>query len=410
MLDLLQVTTGFLGQCQYNISFLNENGWITIATIVVLISLLVSAMAYGLSGLLPGNTRERLRGIVKYEYIQGIFSIILIVILVTMSLSACTIAQQLVGNQAGYQDPFQFASTYIGNLMFAKGINLVTGLFSGGTVLLIDTFFVNFFISELGQGIPVRTPTSFNLLGGTGTITPQVAITGTDEPATIIYEYAFVLNTVLAPLVALSFGLLFVIFLALNIVEALALTLVVPVAIIMRSLAFTGPRLREVSNALIALAIAFYFVFPLTLAMNYYVVNWTYCVNGGTCNPYFKPYLTPGYTLNNLPINNLFTNPNYNNTQSISGYGSLGNIPLNFYGAVISGNGGLINIAKEIGQGIVSVPNLLNTYVIETAQYLFQALFLIALDVGITIGFAVGLQKSLEAMGQLFGVGPFWGG
>ncbi|HUB92422.1 MAG TPA: hypothetical protein VL945_00510 [Candidatus Saccharimonadales bacterium] len=399
---LLSSSSTFLSQCAYNISFLNNNNWLSITALVVVMSLMISAMAYGLSGLFPGNTRERVRGVVKYEYIQGIFSIILIIVLFTLSFSACSIGSALVGTAAAplnYQDPFQFASYYIGNLMFAKGIALVTGLFSAGTVLMVDATLVNFFVSEIGQAVPIRN-------SGTGL---KIAITGTDEPATVIYEYSYVLNTVLAPLVVVSFGLLFVIFLSLNVIEALALTLVIPVAIIMRSLAFTGPKLREVSNGLVAIAIAFYFVFPLTLAMNYYVVNWTYCINGGSCNPYATPYLNPGYQLNNLPINQLFTNPEYASTASISGIGALINVWTNFYSFQAQGSGGFLAAVSEIFQGLVSVPSLLNNFVMETAQYLFQAIFLIALDVGITIGFAVGLHKSLEAMGQIFGIGPFWG-
>jgi|GEM_PF-948919 hypothetical protein len=403
MLNLLLATsTAFMNQCQYNISFLNYDGWINITALVVLITLFVSAMVYAFSGILPGNTRERVRGVVKYEYIQGVFSVILIVILFAMSLTACDMAGLLTQSataSTAYQDPFQFANGYVGTLLFVKGIALTTGMFQAGVTLVIDSFFVNYVLSLAGSFTNAATP----ILGKIGgTTTPAIA--NSDQPAAIIYDYSSVLNYLLEPIVVVVFGLLFVVFLALPAIETLALTLVIPVAIVMRSLAFTGPRLREASNALIALSIAFYFVFPLTLAMNFYVVNWTYCNGVTNCNPY-SSYLGP-YTVNSLALSQLFTN---SEVQNLPGFSGL-SLPENFYAAVIQSHGGFSAAARQVVTGFTKIPEVINDYVESTAQYLFQALFLIGLDVAITIGFAVGLHKGLESMGQLFGAGPFWSG
>lgn len=410
MLELLLGSTNFLNQCQFNISFLNEDGWIGICMLVVMTSLLISAVGYSLSSFLPGSQRERLRGIVRYEYIQGIFSIILIVVLFSMSLGACDLGGALTYSASGYQDPFQFAQYYVGNLLFSKGIALVTGLFSAGTVLAIDAAISSYTASAIGNLFPEGAPKQVGILGSTLKYVPTLQITGTDQPAEILYEYSYVLYYLLAPLVVVTFGLLFVAFLSLPAIEALSLTLVIPIAIIMRSLAFTGPKLREVSNTLIALAIAFYFVLPLTFAMNYYVVNWVYCLNGGTCNPYVAYLGAGGYNLNTLPINQLLASPDLLTTQGTPNFGAI-TLPGNFYGyGVLQGNGGFGNMMSEVIQGLANVPGFLNNFDTETAQYLFQGIFLVGLDAAITIGFAVGLSKGLETLGQLMGVGPFWSG
>jgi hypothetical protein len=402
MLNLLfaAIANAFTNQCQYNISFLNFDGWITITTLVVLVTLMISAIVYAFSGLLPGNTRERLRGVVKYEYVQGLFSVFLIISLFGLSLASCNIVGILTqGATTTYTDPFQFANTYVGNLLFTKGLTLITSLISAGVDLTIVAFAVNSALDFTGAFI------TYFSFGKYGNITPYIA--NSDQPLTVIYDYGSILDALLAPIIVVTFGLLFVVFLMLPAIEALALTLIIPVAMIMRSLAFTGPRLREASNVLIAISVAFYFVFPMTLAMNFYVVNWTYCINGGLCNPYAS-YLG-NYQINTLPISKLFNGPEVQNISGVSLGGQPLSLPYNFYGDIISSNGGLAATAKLVASGLTNVPNLINGYVQETAQYLFQAIFLMALDVGITIGFALGLNKGLDTLGQMLGVGPFWG-
>lgn len=403
-------TTSFLAQCQYNLQFLNYDGWVNAATLVVIAVLLISSVVYAVSGLLSENPREKLRAAVKYEYIQGIFSIVLIVILFTASIAACDMGGALTqGSSFTYSDPFQFANYYVSNLLFTKGIRLTTAMWSAGVLLIIDAFLVNYALSLAGSIIP-----PLQISGGSFglSVLPFITAGGSSQPATVIYDYNSILSAILEPLVVITFGLLFVIFMSLNAIEMLSLTLVIPVAIIMRSLSFSGPRLREASNALIAIAIAFYFVFPLTLAMNYYVVNWTYCLgNINGCNPYASQ-LTP-YQINQIPYNQLFNNPA--NTCNLDGLGACASatptpitLPLNFWTAVANSNGGLASAAKQVISGLVTLPQIIDNYTEYTAQFLFQSIFLIGLDVGITIGFAVGLNKGLSTIGSMLGVGPFW--
>jgi hypothetical protein len=411
MQPFLLLTTAFIGQCQYNLKFLNYDGWINATVLLVIGVLMVTSAVYAISGLLPSNTREKLRGAVKYEYIQGIFSIILIAVLFTASLAACEVGGALTqGASYTYSDPFQFANYYISNLLFNKGIQLTTQMWSAGVLFIIDAFIVNYVLSLAASFIPPITITSGRVLGLK--ILPAIAVGGNDQAATIIYDYNSILYLILEPLVVVTFGLLFVIFLALYAIESLSLTLVIPVAIIMRSLSFTGPRLREASNALIAISIAFYFVFPLTIAMNYYVVSWTYCLGSlSGCNPYATQLLP--YQLNSLPLNQLLNNPTVD--CNLDGIGvcpsqttPLIGIPLNFWAAIASSNGGLASAGKEVLTGLYNLPGVINNFTEYTAQFLFQSIFLIGLDVGITIGFAVGLNKGISTIGSMIGSGPFW--
>ncbi len=51
-------------------------------------------------------------------------------------------------------------------------------------------------------------------------------------------------------------------------------------------------------------------------------------------------------------------------------------------------------------------------YGTQVAGYLFLGIVLIALDLGVTAGFIVGITKGLDAIGSgnAFGGGPFFGG
>ncbi len=419
------LTTNFLNLCSANISYLNHNNWIGITLLVVLTFMMVGAAAYGLSGILPVNMREKIRGSVKYEYVQGVFSIVLVAAIFAISLTACSVegaitssATKLGGPPLGvtpacgtsYTDPFQFSNCYVGNLLFSKGTALVSGMISEGFFLFAEGNLLYFVVNSAAQKLPkaAGAGTLFGAINWGFDISPSIS--NSEGPAEIFYDYSFILVLVFETIIVATFGLLFLLFLSLGFIELLSLTLVLPVAIAMRCISFAGPKLKEASNAFIAIAIAFYFVFPVTIAMNYYIVNWTYCSNGGACNPYAESYLST-YTLNTLPLINLFSNPENVVLGSGTGAGGLNlNLPLNFYGAVMQSNGGFINMVANIFVAAVALPNVMNNYTTQTAQFVFEGIFLIALDLAITVGFSVGFFKGLETVGQILAVGPVWGG
>jgi hypothetical protein len=215
--------------------------------------------------------------------------------------------------------------------------------------------------------------------------------------------------TMFAGFLVVTFGALFILYLLLPIIMALAMNLLVPAAILLRSVSFAGPKLREASNAFIAIGIALYFVLPLSISANQAIVNWLYCQNPGqACNPYLQ-YVGP-YDLNNIPLTVLLT------PQTMGAYGYIGanplSLPVSFFGqAIETGAGGWGSYIKDLAEGLVDLPDQVNSYSVSVAQYVFEGIVLIALDFAITMGFAQGLYKGLNAIPSVLGSsGSFWGG
>lgn len=389
---VLALPTTYTGLCSF--AMLDRNDWIGINALVVLAFIIFSSAIYAISGLLPTVNREKLRGLVKYEAVEGVISILIIASLLAFSSVACNVGAALSQQGTGYQDPFQFAHYYIGNLLFAKGVTLTTNLYSVGTLFLIDGNVMQYLLATVANKF-----SQFSALGGTFRMT----VSSPDEVSYIFFEYSSIMNTLFAILIVVTFGLLFVMFLIFPIIESVSLTIVLPLAIIMRSLSFTGPRLRDAANTVIALAIAFYFILPLTIAMDNYITNWMYCAKkGSACNPYVQ-YLA-GYKLNTLPIASLFT------AQGTSPLlKDAPPLPLNYWAlSTTTGNGGILNTLKTLAVTMVNAPATVDNFANETAQYLFEGIVLIALDMAITIGFAQGLTKGLNSVSGIMGLGPFW--
>ena len=74
-------------------------------------------------------------------------------------------------------------------------------------------------------------------------------------------------------------GMLFVQWLSLPIIQAVAFTLMLPFALILRSIAFAssgGQGLRETANAILAIAIALYLIYPLMIMFNSYAISYIF--------------------------------------------------------------------------------------------------------------------------------------
>ena len=57
---------------------------------------------------------------------------------------------------------------------------------------------------------------------------------------------------------------------------------------------------------------------------------------------------------------------------------------------------------------LINAPQEINNLIPPVAEYLFQGIILIALDMAITIGFAQGLAKGLGSLSNMMNIGPFW--
>jgi hypothetical protein len=389
---------------------ININNWIGVDALIVLATLSVGAIIYSLSGLLPNPMRDRLKGAVRIEYTEGFFSIVLIASLVSMAYAACGAGAALSGLPSGdYQNIFQSDSYYITSLLFVKGTSITTQLIAQGMILSIDSAFSNNIFFSLsssvgkitGSGILSKIP-----IKSVQFLSNYVIINYTGRISNVYSSYS---NTyvVYSGFIVVTFGALFILYFLLPLISALALNLLVPVAILMRSISFAGPKLREASNALIALGVALFFVFPLTISVNQGIMNWLYCANGTTsCNPY-TTYLG-SYDLGNIPLAYLLTPQTAN-------FGNAGGVPLtlpvSFYLATTaSGSGGYGSYIMNLIEGLILLPNQVNNMTAEVAQYVFEGIVLIAIDFAITMGFAQGLYKGLNAIPSIMGnSGPFWG-
>jgi len=344
----------------------NANNWIGINMLVVLLFFTIAALIYALSNLLPPSPREKLKTTSKFEIMQMILSIFIIIILVGIASVSCNFTKSIAG-----MDPFEAAQIYIGKLLFVDGINLATHIYSTSIEFMIGSEIFNIL------GPPISIPISAS----------SVLKLSFDFPSlgNIFNTYAGIVVSYNA-LVILTFGMLFFNFLMLFIVKATMLTVVLPVAIAMRTLSFLGPRLRESANSFLALAIAFYFIYPLTFVMDSYIVNWTYCIGAQSqyaCNPYYSSYpLT--YTASSIPASSLFaTYPSYKL------FGFTFTLPfINFYSSVFSG---------IPFQDILLAPASVGVIAQQVSNFLFQGIFLMALNISITVAFAISLTKALNA-------------
>jgi nitrate reductase NapE component len=215
-------------------------------------------------------------------------------------------------------------------------------------------------------------------------------------------NYVGVLSGIFTPMVVATFGMLFLQFIMLPVISGISLSILLPIALLIRSFGFTGPRLREAADSFLALAIVLYFVYPLTFVMNYQIISWLYCSNGPVCNPY--PQYNGGYQLSSLSASSLFAS----NTVPANMFGYNLGLASNFYGPLFSGKMSYLGIGNIL-YGWAAVPNDINTITVALAQYLFEGIVLIALDLAITIGLAIGLQRGISSALSFLGGGSIWG-
>ncbi|MGC8699455.1 MAG: hypothetical protein ACP5RK_00405 [Candidatus Micrarchaeia archaeon] len=363
MLFLLDVNT-----CAFAGGGVNANNWIGINLLVVMLFFSIAGIIYAVSNLLPASTREKLKITAKFEIMQMMLSLFIIFILIGFASLSCNFTNSVSG-----MDTFAAAQLYIGKLLFVDGINLATHIYTTSIEFMIGSEIAKFANGLIG-GLTI--PISTSVL--------KISITSSPTLDQIYSTYSNVVVGYNA-FVVLTFGMLFLQFIALFIVKGIMLTVVLPVAIAMRSLSFLGPKLREAANSFLALAIAFYFVYPLTFVMDSYIMNWTYCSNPAmtSCNPYYSSYPL-AYTANSVPASSLFAaNPNYN------AFGFSVSMPANFYGSLLSSGIPLYEI--------LYAPATIGIIAQEVSDFVFQGIFLMAIDMGITVAFAINLTKAFTA-------------
>ncbi len=384
---------------------LTQNQWVGISLLVAVAGILIASIIYTFGNILPGQNREKLKSLSKFEFAQIGISIITIAALLAFSQVICGISllfsHQILASSgnigAASADPFTFSMYYVSELLFDQGTTLQASIYSttiGYSIVVnllesshnaIATFFSSFLdkIPSISVG-----PISLKL---------DLSSSFSD-----LYNMFIGVLLQISALVIIPFAILTILYLLIPIIQSTALVVIIPVSIIMRMLSFTGPKLREAASALLAIGIAFYFILPLTIVMDAYMVNWMQCTGTG-CNAY-SAYLN-SYSVSNLPISGIFTNQKI--SIGINPFGATGaiSVPLNIFA-----NGYALLSTPNLGfSALYFAPSLVEKYIEAASMFLFQGIVLISLDMVITIGFAMGLAKSFNAVSDFLGVNPsFW--
>ncbi len=367
---------------------------------------MIAAVVFVFANFLPPERMQRLRGISRYEMVEAIVSIVIIGALLGFSSFACNAGASLVGS-SGYTSLFGADTTYVSNLLFLNGVGIVENVYTSSIRLVIAANIFSYVAPLLADKYLTASAALTSASGK-----QYVSISMTVNPAfnDYFYKLSGVLTGAMSSLVIIAYSILFLLFLLLPVISAGALTLLAPLSLIVRSLSFAGKKLREVSNQLLAIAIGFYFVLPLMLALNAYVGA---CLNiglGGTavsCSylPSITHYLT-AYTLPVAPAS-LFTSSNPLDLSSnamvsnfVAGFGGTG-ILGSFYGPAFSNVGTFFST-------ILYYPGVAQGYAFQISGYVFLGVVMIALDFAVTLGFVVGIAKGLNAMSgnELFGAEP----
>ena len=283
--------------CAYGGGGSYVSGFLGVNMLVIAVSFSVLAMVYMVGRLLPGTTRGKVLDVSRVEISQLLLSVIIIAILFASANLACnistTMSRNLVPNVGlpSNLSPFGFADYYIGNLAVNTGLGLLTHVYTLTVTYSIDARIMTFAgskLSTLMSDTPIfDTP-----------LTTFTVVTGGDAGMV----YGLIADTyiaVIAPLLILSIGMLFLQYLALPIIQYTAFVVLLPVAIALRSLSFTGAGLRTTSNALLAIAIALYLIYPLTVSFDSFAVNWIF----SSANPLYEctGCLSSSYSLQSIP-------------------------------------------------------------------------------------------------------------
>lgn len=369
--------------------------WIGINILIILTTFMIVAALYALSSIFPSLTKARLREASRSELTQAFISIVIIIVLSGIATGACSLSSSISSQLTGQSlSPFGYAEYYTGNLSTNTGLNLLTQIYSTSVSYSIEAQV----LQDLGSFLNVRTSKIpkilYTSIGLTSIVTAFVG--AAIQVGALFTILSTLYLDIIAPLVTVVVGLLFVQFLALPVLQYTAFSVVLPVAIGMRSVAFLGTHLKYASNTVLAIAIAGYIVYPLMVSFNGYVIAWIF----STTNPSYQ-YIHSTYVIPAIPINTFFQS----GASSYTG----------FFGTIYSAlfNGGVLSplVSSAFQNGLIIAPWKIVTQaqllVNETAQFIFSGLILFVMDVAVTIGFAMGLANALNA--GVEGAGNFWG-
>ncbi len=402
----LLVSRTYAASCSALTAF--SDGWLGINFLVILVSIVIISAVYMLSNFVPGPTRAKITSMTKVELTQVFISAIIITALLgfttvasglsTYMTRGLTQSAQTGTGSTQFCDPFQSAEFYVRNLTFNTGISLVSSIYSTSVSYSIDSQAFD----ALYQGIYANMPAESGITSGVQLGFAKVTFILGSNIGVAYSTFSGALMDVFSPFMMVGMGSLYIQFVLLPLIQALAFAVILPVALIMRSLAFAGQGLRPAANTVLAIAIAAYIVYPMMVSFDPVLMNWIFTQCGSAvsmqnsfgCNP-TSGYVGTGYALSNIQAAQFLQSSPINS--GINLFNIHFNIPAitttQFVNAL-----GYLNPA--------SVVSSLQTIANKMSQFLFQSTFLFALDMAITMGFAVGLAKALSS--GIEGAASFW--
>ena len=373
------------------------NSWLSINFAVILAGIFVVTLVYMLSRFLPSSMKGKITSVMRVELTQLFISVIIIIVLIGAASTACT-ASTAISQHVTHttESPFAYSDYYIGNLTLNTGLRLLTNIYLTSIDYGIDSRVYPALINYEGPGFLSHTAKIVSK--STANKGVEIFSVGFSFGADLGANFGILSDLYLAvfgPIITLVIGSLFVQYLSIPIFEYTAFTVVLPVALIMRSIAYSASGsggLRSASNAVLAIAIAVYLIYPLMISYNSYIVNWIFSVQ----NPYFQ-YLHTSFTLDSLP-STFFSSL----SSSVSG---------SFLGITTPSLNSLLGNYASTGVlplfDPFAVTSQILTTIDEMAQFIFVGIFLFGLDVAVTLGFAQSLASSLDA--GIEGAASFWG-
>ena len=392
-----------------------------------MISLLAIAVAYSMSSFLPANTRGKIRRFIRFEMIQLIISIVILGALLAFAsgLQRVEHLSQSLANTTDEPLPVR-------RLVHRRGlawhgaypaINIYATSVSYAIYASVAGDLPNIFMRFSGSGgylgkVLYSNPLTRILLTKQNGLPPEIPFIGgicngknfcdyeripSLDISNLYTIFSELYLAVYSPIILIAVGLLFVQFLALPIMQYLAFAILLPVALGMRSLAFFGANLGDASNALIAIAVAFYIVYPMMVAFDSYAINYVFSPS----NPSAQ-YVGTAFTVNSAvtPLRyfqcqpTAAANPCPTPSATPSTWSLISGYFQSFYIAAFKSNSASVYIP------FAGLLTSVHTYTNEMAQFIFQSVLLFALNVSVTIGFAVSLYKALKSgLGEAGGSG-----
>jgi len=361
------------------------NSWLGINYLVIAASFAVVALVYMAGSLLPGSTRTKITSMTKVEMTQLLLSVLIIIILMGVSQVACSFTTAI--SQATVKttlSPFQYADFYIGNLSTNTGLRLLGNIYSISITYAIDS----------------------RIWTAVGSAIQSLSKSG---EAIISFPYGYDLGTyygilsdlyldVFSPIIIVTIGMLFLQYLLLPIIEYTAFVIVLPIALVMRSISFTGSGLRTAANSVLALAIAAYLIYPMMVAFDGYAIAWIFSPSNPeySCNGCLST-VESTYSLTSIPSSAFDSLSSSSSGFNVDGLSSpaISSILSSSLLGDITGN---IPVYGVIANAASTVSLM--------SQFIFTAIFMFGINLAVTLGFAIGLAKGLNS--GVEGAGSFW--